>query len=94
MEICFGLGQPGHNLSQPLSPAKNFPGLCHPGTVVGGLNGFVTSVPRREVRGEAAGLKPMVHTFPFVPGFLALPVGVGDIDVCTLGAAALGTDTL
>lgn len=30
----------------------------------------------------------MLHTFPFVPGLLALPVGVGDVDVCTLGAGA------
>lgn len=30
----------------------------------------------------------MLHTFPFVPGLLALPVGVGDVDVCTLGARA------
>lgn len=41
-----------------------------------------------EVRGEAAGPKPMLHTFPFVPGLLALPVGVGDVDVRTLGAGA------
>lgn len=91
MEICFGLGQPGHNLSQPLSPARNFPGLGHPGTVVARLNGFVTSVPSREVRGEAAGPRPMLHTVPFVPGLLALPVGVRDVGVCTLGA---GADTL
>lgn len=87
METCFVLGQPGHSLSatesrQELSWPHN------PGTVVARLNGFVTSVPRREVRGEAAGPKPMLHTSPFVPGLLALPVGVGDTDVCTLGAGA------
>lgn len=42
--------------------------------MVARLNGFVTSVPRREVRGEAVGPKPMLYTFPFVPGLLALPV--------------------
>lgn len=77
--------------TQPLSAIESrqsFPGLSYPGTVVARLNGFVTSVPRREVRGEAAGPKPMLHTFPFVPSLLALPVGVGDVDVRTLGAGA------
>lgn len=91
MEICFGLGQPGHNLSEPLSPsARSVPGLSQARTVAARLNGFVTSVPRRGVRGEATGPKPKLHTFPFVPGLLALPVcwGVGGLDPCTLGVGA------
>lgn len=46
--------------------------------MVARLNCFVTSVPRREVRGEAAGPKPMLYTFPFVPDLLALPVCWGE----------------
>lgn len=84
MEICFGLGQPGHNLSAIESRQLSWP---PPSWDSGCWTEWLCHLCTQE-RGEAAGPKPMVYTFPFVPGLLALPVGVGDIDVCTLGAGA------